>query len=85
LHVSWFDTRNSAVVSMYDIYATYSSNLGATFAPNARVTPALIKAGSFIGDYAGIVAEPTGGTAHPVWTSGGLNNGKLQTSTLTIP
>jgi hypothetical protein len=85
LHVSWFDTRNSPVVSMYDIYATYSSNLGATFAPNARVTPALIKAGSFIGDYAGIVAQATGGIAHPVWTSGGLNNGKMQTSTLTIP
>lgn len=85
LHVSWFDTRNSPVVSMYDIYATYSSNLGATFAPNARVTPALIRAGSFIGDYAGIVAEPTGGIAHPVWTSGGLNKGKLETSTLTIP
>lgn len=85
LHVSWFDTRNSPVVSMYDIYATYSTNLGANFAPNARVTPALIKAGSFIGDYAGIVAEPANGVAHPVWTSGGLSNGKLQTSTLTIP
>jgi len=85
LHVAWFDTRNSPIVSMYDIYATYTSNLGATFAPNARVTPALIRAGTFIGDYAGLVAEPTGGVAHPVWTSGGLNNGKLQTTTLTIP
>lgn len=85
LHVSWFDTRNSPVVSMYDIYATYSTNLGATFAPNARVTPALIKAGKFIGDYAGIVAEPTAGVSHPMWTSGGLTNGKLQTTTLTIP
>ncbi len=85
LHVSWFDTRNSPVVSMYDIYATYSTDLGSTFAPNARVTPALIKAGKFIGDYAGIVAEATGGVAHPVWTSGGLTNGRFQTSTLTIP
>jgi hypothetical protein len=85
LHVSWFDTRNSPVVSMYDVYATYSTNLGATFAPNARVTPALVRAGNFIGDYAGIVAEPTSGVAHPVWTSGGLNNGKMQTTTLTIP
>jgi hypothetical protein len=85
LHVSWFDTRNSPIVSMYDIYATYSTDLGATFAPNARVTPSLIRAGSFIGDYAGILAEPTNGVAHPMWTSGGLNNGKLQTTTLTIP
>lgn len=85
LHVAWFDTRNSPVVSKYDIYATYSTDLGATFAPNARVTPALITAGKFIGDYAGIVAEPTSGVAHPVWTSGGLNNGKLQTTTLTVP
>jgi hypothetical protein len=85
LHVSWFDTRNSPIVSMYDIYATYSKDQGATFAPNARVTPALIRAGSFIGDYAGIVAEPTNGVAHPMWTNGGLNNGKLQTTTLTVP
>lgn len=85
LHVAWFDTRNSPVVSKYDIYATYSTDLGATFAPNARVTPALITAGKFIGDYAGILAEPTSGVAHPVWTSGGLNNGKLQTTTLTVP
>jgi hypothetical protein len=85
LHVAWFDTRNSPIVSMYDIYATYSTDLGSTFAPNARVTPALIRAGSFIGDFAGIVAEPTSGVAHPVWTNGGLNNGKLQTTTLTVP
>lgn len=85
LHVSWFDTRNSPIVSMYDIYATYSTDLGATFAPNARVTPTLIRAGTFLGDYAGIVAEPTNGVAHPMWTSGGLNKGKLQTTTLTVP
>jgi hypothetical protein len=38
---------------------------------------------SFIGDYAGIAAA--GGFAHPVWTSGGFNNGLLQTATLTLP
>jgi hypothetical protein len=85
LHVAWFDTRNSPIVSKYDIYATYTTDLGSTFAPNARVTPALITAGTFIGDYAGIVAEPTNGVAHPVWTSGGLNRGLLQTTTLTVP
>lgn len=83
LHMSWFDTRNASGTAQYDIYATYSKDSAATFAPNARVTPALISAGTFIGDYAGMVAEPTGGIAHPVWTSGGSNAGMLQTTTLT--
>jgi hypothetical protein len=83
LHMSWFDTRNASGTAMYDIYATYSKDEAATFAPNARVTPAVISAGTFIGDYAGMVAEPTGGVAHPVWTSGGSNAGMLQTTTLT--
>jgi hypothetical protein len=83
LHMSWFDTRNASGTAMYDIYATYSKDEAATFAPNARVTPAVISAGTFIGDYAGMVAEPTGGVAHPVWTSGGSNAGTLQTTTLT--
>lgn len=85
LHMSWFDTRNASGTAQYDIYATYSLDQAATFAPNARVTPALISAGTFIGDYAGMVAEPSGGIAHPVWTSGGSNAGMLQTTTLTAP
>ncbi len=32
LHVGWLDTRNSSVVSMYDVYATYTKDLGVTFA-----------------------------------------------------
>lgn len=94
LHVSWFDTRNSRIGSSeYDIYATYSKNSGSSFATNARVTSSLINAGkaSFIGDYAGIaaaVAASASGTittAHPVWTSGGFNNGLLQTAALKLP
>ncbi len=95
VHVSWFDTRNAKGSSQYDIYATYSTNNGSSFATNARVTPSLINAGrsSFIGDYAGIAAgtaPSTTGTgtttfAHPVWTNGGFNNGTLQTATLTLP
>jgi hypothetical protein len=82
LHVAWLDTRNSRTVAMYDVYATYSTNLGGSFAPNARVTPTLISSqnSSFIGDYMGIIAEPVSGVAHPVWS-----NGTLQTTTLTIP
>ncbi len=89
VHASWFDTRNSTSgTSYYDIYATYSATNG-VFSPNQRVTPSLIYAdnASFIGDYAGIAAAYSGGTSyvHPVWTSGGFNNGQLQTATLTIP
>ncbi|MBI3665708.1 MAG: hypothetical protein HY236_05685 [Acidobacteria bacterium] len=89
IHASWFDTRNSSATSQYDIYATYSGNGGASFAPNARVTSGLVNAGSasFIGDYAGIAAAPVSSVryAHPVWTSGGFNNGQLQTAALTAP
>jgi hypothetical protein len=86
IHTSWFDTRNSSptTTAVYDIYATLSKDNGATFAPNTRVTAFSVDAGSasFIGDYAGIAAA--GGSAHPVWTSGGFNNGQLQTAVLTV-
>jgi hypothetical protein len=83
IHVSWFDTRNSpSDTNFYDVYATNSASNGNRFATNARVTPASIYAGNtaFIGDYMGIAAGS--GFAHPVWTSGGWNNGALQTATL---
>jgi len=86
LHASWFDTRNSpSDVSLYDVYATFSRNDGASFANNARITAASANAGTttFIGDYAGIAAA--GGFAHTVWTNGGGNNGRLQTSALQLP
>ncbi len=86
IHVSWFDTRNNPkTTSLYDIYASSSSSDGVKFTSNARVTSTSANAGSstFIGDYAGVAAG--GGVAHPVWTSGGINNGssgQLQTATL---
>jgi len=86
LHASWFDTRNSPTdASFYDVYATFSTDGGLTFATNARVTAVSANAGStsFIGDYAGIAAA--GGFAHPVWTNGGGNNGQLQTAALQLP
>lgn len=86
IHASWFDTRNSpSDASMYDVYATFSKDGGATFSNNARVTVGLANAGttSFIGDYSGLAAA--GGYAHPVWTNGGGNNGQLQTSALQLP
>lgn len=90
LHASWFDTRNSgsAQAAKFDVYATFSTDNGATFAPNARVTPTSVFAGkfnSFIGDYSGIAAA--GGFAHPVWNDGGFVSldTHLKTATLTLP
>ena len=73
------------MTALYDVFATFSKDNGATFAPNTRVTSTLINAGTatFIGDYAGIAAAQ--GFAHPVWTSGGFNNGSLQAATLQLP
>ncbi|HVO81101.1 MAG TPA: sialidase family protein [Terriglobales bacterium] len=86
LHVVWMDTRNSPTVSNYDVYATYSKDLGVTFAPNARVTPALINGDTdFLGDYFGMTVEPATGVAHATWSNGGLAGGLLQTTTLTPP
>ncbi len=85
LDTIWLDTRNSPLDdSQYDVYGTYSEDGGVTFAPNARVTPALVNGNtSFIGDFFGITVEPTTGIAHPVWSNGGLIKGQLQTTTLT--
>jgi hypothetical protein len=88
IHASWFDTRrNPTSSSLYDIFATYSLDNGATFAPNQQVTTTQGNAGgsSFIGDYSGIAAA--GGYAHPVWTSGGLSSAgsRLDTAALQIP
>ncbi len=90
IHASWFDTRNSGPLqaAAFDVYATFSTDNGRTFAPNARVTPTQVFAGkknSFIGDYSGIAAD--GGFAHPVWNSGGFVSlhTHLKTATLTLP
>jgi hypothetical protein len=92
VHISWFDTRNSSSTGLLDIYATFTTTNGTSFAPNAKVTAAKINAGGagFIGDYSGIAARPNGtvGLAHPVWTSGGVGgstSGRMQTATLTVP
>jgi hypothetical protein len=93
VHASWFDTRNSGTATdRLDIYATYSEDGGATFAPNARLTTVQVHAGiaSFLGIYSGIAAAFNGSAsqAHPVWTSGafgGSTNPQMQTTTLTVP
>jgi hypothetical protein len=85
LHTLWLDTRNSPTdTSQYDVYATYSKNLAANFAPNARVTPATINGNTnTVGDFFGITVEPTTGVAHASWSNGGFINGQLITTTMT--
>jgi hypothetical protein len=82
LNASWFDSRNVPLTSTtsYDIYAARSTNGGAIWTHNSRVTPSLQSAGSssFIGDYSGIAAG--GGFVHPVWTTG--QGGHLATARL---
>ncbi|MGH8359527.1 MAG: hypothetical protein ACRESF_18745 [Pseudomonas sp.] len=84
VHTIWLDTRNSSTVESYDVYGTFSKNKGASWAPNARVTPALMNGNtSFLGDFFGITVEPSTGVAHAVWSNAGLASGFLQTTTLT--
>jgi hypothetical protein len=87
VNVSFYDTRNDATEARYetDIYLARSSDGGATFGPNARVTNArsnehdcggvfpcaAINYGNQQGDYAGLVAY--GGVAHPIWTDSRRN------------
>jgi hypothetical protein len=103
VHAIWLDTRNrrSRLNSTFDVYAAFSSNNGASFSPNVRVTQTPTHTGLalFIGDYTSIAAA--GGFAHPVWSNGSLrghrnklglgtlltggDNSRLQTATLTLP
>jgi len=87
VNVSFYDTRNDTTGSRYmtDIYLSRSSDGGATFAPNVRVSTessnehdcngvypcSAINYGNQQGDYAGVVAY--GGIAHPVWTDSRRN------------
>ena len=73
--LSWYDTRNDPGNVKTDVFATSSSDGGASFAPDVRVTTAMsdesaanpcAQAGDQYGDYEGIAAY--GGSIHPVWT-----------------
>ena len=87
VNISFYDTRNDTTGSRYmtDTYLARSSDGGATFGPNTRVSTvssnehdcdgvfpcASINYGNQQGDYEGIVAY--GGIAHPVWTDSRRN------------
>ncbi len=75
--LSWTDPRNDPGDTKTDTYATTSSNGGASFAPNVKVTTAasdesaanpFANASDQYGDYEGIAAF--GGIARPIWTDG---------------
>ena len=87
VNVSFYDTRNDTTGFRYmtDTYLSRSSDGGASFAPNVRVSTASsnehdcnggfpcasINYGNQQGDYEGIVAY--GGVAHPIWTDSRRN------------
>ena len=80
--VSFYDTRNDTTGFRYetDVYLARSTDGGATFGPNTKVTTArsnehdcagvfpcaAINYGNQQGDYEGLVSF--GGTAYPIWT-----------------
>ena len=82
VNISFYDTRNDTTGFRYetDTYLSRSSDGGATFAPNVRVSDvssnehdcdgvfpcSSINYGNQQGDYEGLVAY--GGIAHPIWT-----------------
>lgn len=65
----WFDSRNNTLAGnrQLDIYAALSTNSGASFATNVRVTPTSIDVGntSFVGDYMGVASQS--GISLPAW------------------
>ena len=78
--LSWNDARNDPADTKTDIYTTRSTDGGASFAANSRVTTAMTdesaanpaaNASDQYGDYEGIAAY--GGAAHPIWTDGRLD------------
>ncbi len=91
VNASFYDTRNDTTGAQYmaDIYLSRSSDGGATFAPNLRVSTAssnehdcnglfpcpAIDYGDQQGDYSGLVAF--GGVAHSIWTDSRRNQDSI--------
>lgn len=77
INLSWNDARNDPADVKTDIFFAQSTNGGASFASNVKVTTAMTDesaanpnadAGNQYGDYEGIVAF--NGIIHPIWTDG---------------
>jgi hypothetical protein len=73
LYIKWYDTRNVPSTFGADVYATFSTNGGVSFAPNQKLTTVTwtypcptVGGGSYCGDYDGIVGNRFSSIA--VWT-----------------
>lgn len=77
LYVQWMDTRNCPTSDSSEIYATYSTDGGQTFAANQRISNAKAKINclscggggypaTYLGDYNGIATNPV--TSTIAWT-----------------
>ncbi len=68
LSVDWYDRRLDPSNHLIDVFYAQSTDGGATFTPNVRITGVSSDPGrlSFIGDYIGIASNAT--VVYPVWT-----------------
>jgi hypothetical protein len=73
IYVSWYDRRNDPNNCLTDVYSTVSTNSGANFSANAKVTLASSDYDgnpNGPGDYSGIAPQPSSlTTSFPFWAS----------------
>jgi hypothetical protein len=91
ISVSFFDTRNDAEHRLLDVYLAQSTDHGASFLPNVRVTPQSMDPGAgapadpsglqFFGDYQGLVVDNL--FAHPLWND--TRTGAQELFTAAVP
>lgn len=88
VHVVWYDRREDGFD--FDVYVAYSSDGGATFGPNQRVTAAAFTPVlpwdvnvDLIGDYNGIAVD--GGTVYPFYQDAREGNQDVYVSLLPAP
>lgn len=81
LYIKWYDTRENPATYMVNVYATYTDDGGATFAPNQKLTtqswvypsPACSpNTNCYRGDYDGMTANTK--TSFSVWYDGRSNS-----------
>jgi hypothetical protein len=88
--VTFFDTRNDPAHRLLDVYLAQSTNGGASFLPNVRVTSLHIDpsvdapideyGNQFFGDYQGLTADNT--FVHPLWNDTRTGEQQLETAAL---
>jgi hypothetical protein len=83
VNVGFYDRRKDPNDTRINYYVSRSSDGGATFQPNVKVSdkgfnPNNYPQGGFIGDYTGICASDR--TIHPIWTDGRNGDNDIFTS-----